>query len=311
VSILDCYLKRNLVKNGGMLDEVVWIVRTNNQEHLAWLDVLVESEAAYSKWNVTYTKNNDYRSAYDRIENGTMYVKMDDDIVSKFEYLSGDQALTVGLQVFIEDTTIPTLVHAKWNSPETFIVSANVMNQPSLSWVHFHLGAVKPYLPEIEPPPPADVLPEDDRVDWRASSLPDWTASYDFQMPLEWKSPYMKHRWLPVKQKTSNRTVDDTPIIRTAFDAFGEGLWKWTIAAQEHYSFFENLEKNELWRYKFHTWDYNYTRMGIQFIAIMGDDINAGKPMMETDDEYFLSEVMTKRTKRRECYSPYVLDSKY
>src|ERR1700710_1343156 len=27
VSILDCYLKRNLVQNGGMLDEVVWIVR--------------------------------------------------------------------------------------------------------------------------------------------------------------------------------------------------------------------------------------------------------------------------------------------
>jgi hypothetical protein len=82
VSILDCYLKRNLVKNGGMLDEVVWIVRTNNTEHLAWLEVLLQTEEAYTKWNVTYTKNNDYRTAYDRIENGTMYVKMDDDIVS-------------------------------------------------------------------------------------------------------------------------------------------------------------------------------------------------------------------------------------
>lgn len=83
VSILDCYLKRNLVKNGGMLDEVVWIVRTNDSEHLAWLDVLLASEKDYSMWNVTYGKKNDYRSAYDRIENGTMYIKMDDDIVSR------------------------------------------------------------------------------------------------------------------------------------------------------------------------------------------------------------------------------------
>jgi len=81
VSILDCYLKRNLVKNGGMLDEVAWIVRTNKTEDKAWLDVLLKSEPAYSKWDVKFGDDADYRSAYDRVENGTMYIKIDDDIV--------------------------------------------------------------------------------------------------------------------------------------------------------------------------------------------------------------------------------------
>ncbi|KAF2663329.1 hypothetical protein BT63DRAFT_124844 [Microthyrium microscopicum] len=281
VSILDCYLKRNLIKNGGMLDEVVWIVRTNDTSHKAYLDVLLAEEDAYTKWNVTFGENEDYRSAYDRVQNGTMYIKIDDDIV------------------FMEDTVIPSIVDSKWKNPDYFIISANIMNQPSLSWVHWRLGAVRPYLPEIEPAPPSDVVPEELRVEWKASALPDWTSSDpEWIMSLEYISPYKKHRWLPVKYDTSNRSIDDTPIIFTDFNAFSEGLWKWTIAAQQHYSFFENLEKNELWRYKFSEWNYNYTRMGIQFVAMMGEDINMGKPIVERDDEYYFSEVMTQKTSR-------------
>jgi len=201
----------------------------------------------------------------------------------------------------MEDTVIPTIVHSKWHNPDVFVVSANIMNQPSLSWVHWHLGGVLPYLPELEPPPPPPQVPEEIRVDWRASLLPDWTGPDDFNMTLDYESAYKKHRWLPVRRETSNRTIDDTPIKHTGYGPFSDGLMKWPVAAQEHYSFFENLENNELWRYKFHTWDYDYMRMGIQFIAMMGDDINAAKPLHERDDEYFFSEVMTKKTKRREC----------
>jgi hypothetical protein len=204
------------------------------------------------------------------------------------------------LQIFMEDTAVPTIVHTKWHHPEYFIVSANIVNQPSLSWVHYHMGAIHPYLPELEPPPPSHAIPEDLRVEWRPSLLPDWTRVDDFNMTLDYKSPYSTHRWLPVKKETSNLTLDDTPIVSTGYDAFSDGLWKWPIGAQEHYSFFENLERNELWRYKFHTWNYNYTRMGIQFVALMGDDINAAKPMGEKDDEYFFTQVMTAQTKRRE-----------
>jgi hypothetical protein len=64
-----------------MLDEVVWIVRTNSSEDVAWLDVLLSTESDYKKWDVKFNDTGDYRSAYDRVENGTMYIKIDDDIV--------------------------------------------------------------------------------------------------------------------------------------------------------------------------------------------------------------------------------------
>jgi hypothetical protein len=218
-----------------------------------------------------------------------MYIKIDDDIV------------------FFEDTAIPSLVSTKLNHPEFFIVSANIMNQPSLSWVHQHLGAVKPYLPELEPAPGSESFIESNATNynftssgnWRASELPTWDGPDGFnhtefflQHP---NGPSRGHRWLPLDAFNT----DDTPIMDTAYDAFSRGLWHWQIAAQEHYSFFENLERNELYRYKVHMWDYNYARMGIQFVAMMGEDINLSKPIEQEDDEYYFSEVMPYSTRRR------------
>jgi hypothetical protein len=298
--------QRNLVKNGGMLDEVIWVARTTNAADLAWLDLLLKTESSYTRWNVTW-QGNDYRSAYDRVEDGTMYIKIDDDVV------------------FIEDSAIPTIVDTKWRHPEYFIVSANIMNQPSLSWVHYHLDAVHPYLPELNAMPNglkgsgSDGINVGEEVDWRASSLPTWDGPDDFNMTMDWTPTHeiSQHRWLPLRPDYTKGngsmplSLEDTPIRMTAFDPFSQGLWHWTLAAQQHYSFFQNLEENELWRYKFHTWNYNYTRMGIQFIAIMGDDINAGKPMIETDDEYYFTEVMPKKLKRSEYLDSFISVSNY
>jgi hypothetical protein len=283
-----------------MLDEVVFIARTTNPDDLAWLDLLLTTEPAYSRMNVTF-KDKDYRSAYDNVRNGTMYIKIDDDIVRTqlSDLATGESNQS---QVFMEDSVIPTITYTKWMHPEYFIVSANIMNQPSLSWVHYHLGAVKPYLPETVVSggsTPSDE-PQRKPTSWRASELPEWDGPPDFHMTDDWTSPHPQHRWLPLgPSSTGTRTLDDTPIVQTSYDAFSNGLRHWTIAAQEHYSFFDNLERGELFRYKFHRWDYNYTRMGIQFVAIMGDDINLGKPMTHHDDEYYFSEVMPARTRRR------------
>jgi len=198
--------------------------------------------------------------------------------------------------VFMEDTVIPTIAHTKSSHPEYFLVSANIINQPALSWVHYHLGAVKPYLPELEPPAPRTDIPQESHIDWRASKLPDWSGPKDFKMDLTWKSPYRKHRWLPVKPE-SNKTIEDTPIISTNYAPFGPARTHWTIGAQQHYSFLDNLEKNEIYRYKFHTWDYANERMGIQLMAIMGDDINLVKPIIKDDETYFTEEI-PKRLKR-------------
>lgn len=48
-SILDCYLKNNLVSSGGWLDEVVLGVNTNDTDDLAYLDQLLPTNSAYRK----------------------------------------------------------------------------------------------------------------------------------------------------------------------------------------------------------------------------------------------------------------------
>ncbi|KAK7610902.1 hypothetical protein IWX49DRAFT_625516 [Phyllosticta citricarpa] len=274
VGILDCYLKRNLVSNGGLLDEVIFLARTTKQEDLEWLDALVTEEPAYTRIDLLF-EGIDYASAYDVCENGTMYIKMDDDLV------------------FMEDHAVATLVKTKIEHPEYFVVAANVVNQPSLSWMHFSLGAVHPYFPELLPPPPGE---NSSGSLWRASELPRWHGPVNWIVPHEFEPPFNGHRWLPLP---AGFPLDQTPIANTSFDAFSESLWHWTHGAQQHYSFFENLEKNELWRYKFPMLDYNYRRMGIQMIAIWGDDIIASDIHNGNgDDEYHFTEVMTERTGR-------------
>jgi hypothetical protein len=290
---------------------------------------MVEHEPLFSRRNVsTYAK--EYGSAYDLCEDDVMYIKIDDDIVSDDRHephasLEDDTA-NASAKVFFEDTTIPTLVHTRWTHPEYYMVSANIMNQPSLSWVHHRLGVVKPYFPELLPSvtsdenesftktgkreedeeseeeyhPPSEV--HFDRVNWRASRLPSWSGPEGFSA-TEWDPDHAPHRWLPMRTNARDdpssyyMSLERTPIVETSYNPWGAGLSHWQLAAQEHYSFFEHLENNELWRYKFHSWDYNYERMGIQFIAMMGRDINIAKPM-EKDDEHYLSEVMTSRLRR-------------
>lgn len=173
------------------------------------------------------------------------------------------------------------------------------MNQPSLSWIHKHLGVVKPYLPELSPPGPAP----QNQSRWKASQLPIWEGPEDLIFRGNFEPPFMGHRWLPAPKMSS---IDQTPIATTEYDAFSPGLWFWTVAAQEHYSFFEHLENNELWKYKFNLWDYNYQRMGIQFIAISGDDIVTSRPV-HRDDEYYFTEARPIQTGRRELLETLML----
>lgn len=69
--------------NGGYLDEVIFIARTNRSADLEWLDALVMTTPAYRRHNTTFgnLEDLDYASAWDVCENGTMYIKMDDDVV--------------------------------------------------------------------------------------------------------------------------------------------------------------------------------------------------------------------------------------
>ncbi len=259
-------LQRNLVSNGGLLDEVLWLQRTEMEQDIAFLDKLVAGEDRYTKKIVQRTDGDGFSTAYDGLDDSTLYIKIDDDVV------------------FIDDDAILSMICTKLMHPEHYIVSANVVNQPLMSWVHWNLGAVRPYMPDTKNAYPA-LLPGE-HVDWRASSLPEWQGSGSFKV-LEWKSPDKKmHRWLPLSGR-KDHILDNTAIKETEYDAFGRGLQHWQIAAQQHMSFFEHLENEELWRYMFNSWDFQRKRMGIQFIAIMGIDINRAKPIAADDEHHF------------------------
>lgn len=130
---------------------------------------------------------------------------------------------------------------------------------------------------------------------WRASELPQWKDGALFDRHEWFDPPYKNHRWLPLGPEY---TLDGTPITRTTYDKSGPGWNNWAIAAQEHYSFLENLEKNELWRYNFGIWDYQYERLSINMIAIWGDDIVDNLPFPE-DDEQYLTVDLPKKLGRR------------
>ncbi|ODA83106.1 hypothetical protein RJ55_01615 [Drechmeria coniospora] len=228
VSILDCYLKRNLVKNGGWLDGVIWLKHTADATDLAFLDKVVESEADYVAQDVQNLDQDGYSNAYDEIK---------DDIF----------------------------------------------------WVHTNLGAVRPYLPELDREYPT--AEDGNGTDWRPSHLPAWGGNFkDPKIENNWNTAHQKkHRWLPVTSPSSDGSdpLDKTPISQIQYDPWGVSWFMWQIGAQQHYSLHEHLEKNELQQYRFRTWDFQFKRASIQFIAMMGRDINAVKPIQGVDEQYF------------------------
>lgn len=197
----------------------------------------------------------------------------------------------------MEDSVIPSIVQKRVEHPEYYVVSANVVNQPLLSWVHWNLNAIHPYLPEMN----NTYGITDADIDWRASKLPEWEGPDLEEFNLDDWEPEERdgvHRWLPVAPGKKNHVLDHTPIQNTEYHPYGRGWTQWKIGAQEHFSFLENLEKDELFHYKFGTWDFQYDRMGIQFVAMMGKDINRAKPI-EADDENHFSCTMTRKLGRR------------
>lgn len=80
VAILDCYLKKNLVSNGGFLDEVLWAVNTHEAEDLKYLEELIKTSENYKKVDLP---QDGYKAIWaNAVEDGPMYIKIDDDMAS-------------------------------------------------------------------------------------------------------------------------------------------------------------------------------------------------------------------------------------
>lgn len=121
--------------------------------------------------------------------------------------------------------------------------------------------------------------------------------------------PFKGHRWLPLPGGTEK---DDnlwrTPMAQTSYDPNGPDWGSWQLGAQAHYSFFENLENDnlELYHYGHGTdkeregiWNMQYDRMNINFMAIWGKDVLDNLPFDTNDDELELSVGVNKKLRRR------------
>ena len=180
------------------------------------------------------------------------------------------------------------------NYQEDLLVSTNTINSPRLAWLHSHLGAIHPYLPELSPPP------KNTNISWRGSSLPPWdgnAASYN--LPKHVSPPYPNHRWLPLP---SSYSLEGTPISTIDYTTSTEALTNWAVAAQEHYSLLQNLEKSNLDLYKFDKWDMQGVRLQVNLIAVWGDDVINNMPI-PNDDEKYLTVELPRRLGRRKFQS--------
>lgn len=289
LSILNCYLQRNLARNGGWLDEVQWVMRTDQEADRAYIHNLADSTPEYIIAQVASSGREAYRNLYKDLRSDTIYVKIDDDVV------------------FFEDNAISAIVSRLVDNPQYSLVSANVMNQPALAWVHYHLNVVLPFAPETEQPSSyQDPNTLENNIDWRPSTLPPWTGPEDFDIsfPMINPAPFKHHRWLPLPAETD---IEKTPVGELAkgshqmYVANSTAFQSWTIAAQQHYSFLTHLENNELYRYKFDLWNYHYDRLSINFVAFWGKDI-VGHDVTGSDEQY-LTVTQPRRLRR-----PAVLD---
>jgi hypothetical protein len=120
-------------------------------------------------------------------------------------------------------------------------------------------------------------------------------------------APHKPHRWLPVRPNPNSPTPDltITPASTLTFDPFGPGLQNWAAAAQTHYSFLSRLESKESHLYRFSIWDYAYTRLSINLLAIRGRDVIEVFPFPDADDEEYLT-----CTRPREVGRHVVVDGK-
>lgn len=76
--------QRNLVDNKGWLDEVLWVVNTENEDDLKYLDEILASSPRYKKLDLgRKVRGPEFRQIWKHLERGKIYVKIDDDVVSR------------------------------------------------------------------------------------------------------------------------------------------------------------------------------------------------------------------------------------
>jgi hypothetical protein len=124
-TILIRYLEKNLKVNGGILDKIVFNVKTDNKIDLEYLDSILKQNKSYFEKRVFPAKY-DYKELYDNLPDEDLIFKIDDDIV------------------FIAPNTFEDMVK-EYLIDNLIVLSANVINHPLLSHAHARLMAHIPF----------------------------------------------------------------------------------------------------------------------------------------------------------------------
>ena len=124
VEILNCYLERNLRAHSGILSEVIFVSKTQDQNDLIYLHKLVADHQG------TYFIKNDtdlgwtFHAHYRDLDPNRYYVKIDDDVL------------------YIHPDTIESMLETKLSQPDALFISANVVNHPVIGGLHLQLMAL-------------------------------------------------------------------------------------------------------------------------------------------------------------------------
>ncbi|KAI1379530.1 hypothetical protein F4677DRAFT_442507 [Hypoxylon crocopeplum] len=332
VDFLDCYLQQNLAVNGGYLDEIRFMVHTNKEEDVKYLEELVsQREQQYRIVEAGPCEGTSYGCIWDSVvEDDTIYVKIDDDIV------------------FIHPDAIPQLVHTRIASPHPFAVSANLVNSPLTGYEHFHVGAIHAFRPDPSKTPShaaAESWRPSEKSLFPESSLPELNISDLRSIALDQEifpeRPYYGHPFLLLSDNPFDlyKTPMGLNYLRggdRGVDSMYEAAWKsWAVAAQQQYSLLKNLEDDAISRYFFGSpqsfpqastnasttvlkhlsqnkggpgaeqlYNTQYKRYNLNFVALWGHDVRASLPIA-ADDEQDLTVTIPKRARR-----PFVIDTR-
>ena len=124
--ILLRYLEPNVKANGGILDKIVFAVKTKEREDLEYLDSIFAENKTYFQRQQFIVGRSEYREIYLTFEDDDLIFKIDDDIV------------------FISNGTFERMVE-EFMSNKLVFLSANVVNHPLLSYIHARLRAIMPF----------------------------------------------------------------------------------------------------------------------------------------------------------------------
>lgn len=265
------------------MDYINFVVNTKKQADVAYLDRLINTTDLYRKViiDISDESGENFRTIWaTAVEENTLYIKIDDDIV------------------FIHEDAISRMIDTKIRHPEAHNVAANIVNSALTNWFHYHTQAVYPYLPEPAPGATRNRSAES----WRASELPAYTGAvpdrYDFGPCERWDKcalgevggpTYDGHRWLPLPNDSAN--LMRTPMAQAEYSPWGKGWTSWAIGAQQHYSFLANLEQGSLHKYWFGEetglWNMQYGRYNLNFLAMWGHDVATRLPATGDDEEEY------------------------